>query len=122
MRLWSASLACAVVALAGNSTASGAPFLGYGFDTCTAPALSSLNAWLDSPYRAVGVYLGGTNRACADGNLSASWGGIASSAGWGLLPLYVGLQAPCVSSAKLAKINPSQAGAQGNQAALDAFS
>src|SRR5438128_1984281 len=32
-----------------------------------------MSAWLASPYRAVGIYLGGSNRACPDGNLSASW-------------------------------------------------
>ena len=30
-------------------------------------------AWSASPYRAVGIYLGGANRHAADGNLSASW-------------------------------------------------
>ena len=46
-------------------------FTGYGFEACTAPSLAALKAWSASPYRAVGIYLGGTNRACADGNLSA---------------------------------------------------
>jgi hypothetical protein len=122
VRLALASLVCSFVPLVGAGPGSAAVFTGYGFDTCTAPQLSSLDAWLASPYRAVGIYLGGANRACADGALSASWVGFAGSAGWGLIPLYVGLQAPCVAQAKLAKIDPSAAAAQGTQAAQDAFS
>ena len=80
-------------------------FTGYGFEACTAPSLAALKAWNASPYRAVGIYLGGTNRACADGNLSASWVSSTLSLGWSLLPLYVGLQAPCVGQSGLKKIS-----------------
>ena len=76
-------------------------YQGYGFDACTAPALSALSAWTVSPYRALGIYVGGVNRACGNGNLSASWVGGATGGGWSLLPLYVGLQAPCVGQAGL---------------------
>ena len=98
-------------------------FTGYGFDACTAPSTASLNAWAASPYRALGIYLGGVNRACADGNLSASWVSSTLASGWALLPLYVGLQAPCVSSASLAKISTSvtTAASQGRTAADDAI-
>src|SRR5581483_373627 len=70
--------ACAAFASAGRTTTlraatAGGTFTGLGFDTCTAPSLSALGAWLASPYRAVGIYVGGVNRACGDGNLSASW-------------------------------------------------
>ena len=80
-------------------------FTGYGFEACTAPSLAALKAWNASPYRAVGIYLGGANRACADGNLSASWVSSTLSLGWSLLPLYVGLQAPCVGQSGLKKIS-----------------
>jgi len=103
--------------------ASGQPravFAGLGFDACSAPALQELQAWLGSPYRAVGIYLGGINRACPDGNLSAAWTAGAVTIGWNLLPLYVGLQAPCVSQQGLALIDPSMAAAQGAAAADDA--
>ena len=63
-----------------------------------------MQKWLASPYRAIGIYLGGINRACPDGNLSASWTATVVSQGWNLLPLYVGLQAPCVPQAGLALI------------------
>jgi hypothetical protein len=97
-------------------------YTGYGFDACTAPSLASLNAWTASPYRALGVYIGGANRACGDGNLSASWVASATAAGWSLLPLYVGLQAPCVSQSSLQKIssNAITANNQGIAAADDA--
>ncbi len=99
-----------------------ATFTGPGFDTCTAPSLKALSAWLASPYRAVGIYVGGANRACADGNLSASWVASATAGGWSLFPLYVGLQAPCVSDKTLARIDPASAAAQGTAAAADAVS
>ena len=62
------------------------------------------------------------NRACKDGNLNASWVSSTLASGWSLLPLYVGLQAPCVSGAKLAKIssNLTTAANQGRAAATDA--
>ena len=99
-------------------------FTGYGFDACTAPSTNALQAWSASPYRAVGIYLGGVNRACADGNLSSSWIATTLGMGWNLLPLYVGLQAPCVSQSKLQHIssNLSTAGSQGRAAADDAAS
>jgi hypothetical protein len=98
-------------------------FTGYGFDACTAPSSSALNAWSASPYRALGIYLGGVNRACSDGNLSASWVTSTLAAGWSLMPLYVGLQAPCVAP-KLAKMSssPATAANQGRAAADDAVS
>ena len=43
------------------------------------------------------------NRACADGNLTATWVSTTLASGWSLLPLYVGLQAPCVGETKLAQ-------------------
>jgi hypothetical protein len=115
-----------LVALVGASAAPAAPrggaalYAGPGFDTCSAPSLATMQSWLASPYRAVGIYIGGVNRACPDGNLSAAWATSAVASGWNLLPLYVGLQAPCVSQAGLALINPAAAAADGAAAADDA--
>lgn len=97
-------------------------FTGYGFDTCAAPSLQALTAWQVSPYRALGIYIGGANRACSDGNLNSFWVAAVEGMGWNLLPLYVGLQAPCVSQQKLARIssNLDTAAAQGAAAADDA--
>ena len=108
---------------AANKASRASVFTGYGFDACTAPSTAALSAWSASPYRALGIYLGGANRACGDGNLNASWVSSTLASGWALLPLYVGLQAPCVSSAKLAKISSNLATAanQGRAAADDAI-
>ncbi len=90
-----------------------------GFDTCTAPSASAMRAWR-SQYAAVGVYIGGVNAACAYGNLSAGWVKSAASMGWGLLPTYVGPQAPCWGVGSGVLISAGGAVAQGSAAALDA--
>ncbi|MGK5629517.1 DUF1906 domain-containing protein [Streptomyces sp. URMC 123] len=72
-------------------------FTGWGFDTCHAPSLDTLEAWQESPYRAVGVYIGGRARACPDQpHLDEEWVRAADDMGWGVLPIYVGSQSPCV--------------------------
>ncbi|MEW1952740.1 glycoside hydrolase domain-containing protein [Terrabacter sp. NPDC080008] len=112
--------AAAVPAALTATAASPRTFTGMGFDTCAAPSAATMQKWLGSPYRAVGVYIGGSMRACGDGNLSASWVNQVSSMGWGLIPIYVGVQAPCVNQTGLATIDPKQAAAQGKAAANDA--
>jgi Rv2525c-like, glycoside hydrolase-like domain len=91
-----------------------------GFDTCTAPSLSTMHVWR-SDYAAVGIYIGGLNAACAYGNLSAEWVRTVVSSGWGLLPIYVGPQAPCWGGTGVT-INPGKAAAEGRAAAADAVS
>ncbi|GAA1987525.1 glycoside hydrolase domain-containing protein [Kitasatospora viridis] len=82
-------------AMDGNTAA----YTGYGFDTCAAPSSSTMSSWLtNSPYRAVGIYIGGANRGCSQPNLTASWVQQQASAGWHFMPLYVGLQASAISS------------------------
>ncbi|WP_163508478.1 glycoside hydrolase domain-containing protein [Fodinicola acaciae] len=94
-------------------------FTGRGFDACTAPSSNTMSAWLNSPYRGVGVYIGGINRACSQANLTASWVSQQDSRGWHIFPIYVGLQAPCWSGSG-SKINPATALSQGQAAAQDA--
>ncbi|MFD7711128.1 glycoside hydrolase domain-containing protein [Streptomyces sp. NPDC059785] len=68
-------------------------YRGKGFDACTAPAQESMDAWKDtSGYGAVGVYIGGVNRACAQPHLTAGWVAKQYEAGWRFFPLYVGRQ------------------------------
>lgn len=68
-------------------------FTGKGFDACTAPSAATMHTWLQrSPYRAVGIYIGGSDRACAQPNLTASWVSQQQSAGWHFMPIYVGPQ------------------------------
>jgi hypothetical protein len=103
-----------------SAIAAASTFNGMAFDTCSAPSASTMSAWLASPYRGVGIYIGGSMRACGDGNLSSGWVTQVRSMGWGLLPIYVGLQAPCVNQAGVGKIVASQAAAQGTSSAVDA--
>lgn len=103
-----------------SASAGGSVFTGLGFDACTAPSSRSMAAWADSPYRAIGVYIGGSNRGCSQPNLTASWVGAQTAAGWHLIPTYVGLQAPTSSCSSCAKLSPSRAVAQGQEAAVDA--
>jgi hypothetical protein len=68
-------------------------YVGLGFDACTAPSTAQMTAWSASPYTAVGFYLGGADRGCAQPELTASWVSTEVAANWRLLPLYVGPQA-----------------------------
>ncbi len=95
-------------------------YTGGGFDTCAAPAASVLTRWLASPYRAVGIYIGGVNRACSQPNLTAGWITSIQRSGWHYFPIYVGRQATCVQAGGDALINPKKAAAQGKAAAVDA--
>ncbi len=69
-------------------------YVGLGFDTCTAPSSSVMQAWLqDSPYRAIGIYIGGADTACDQPNLTAAWVQQQAAAGWRFIPMYAGPQA-----------------------------
>ena len=97
-----------------------AAYAGKGFDACTTPSTAAMNAWAASPYRAVGVYIGGVNAACAQPNLNAAWVSAEAAAGWQLIPTYVGLQGAGACSGTCQSITPGQASAQGAAAANDA--
>jgi peptidoglycan hydrolase-like protein with peptidoglycan-binding domain len=97
-------------------------FKGRGFDACTAPSASQMQAWLSSPYRAVGVYIGGVSRACSQPNLTASWVSTQVAAGWHLISIHVGLQAPCTGFSNRISTDPATATSQGRSAASDAVS
>ena len=105
---------------AASRARSGTVFTGLGFDACSTPSARSMNAWKESPYRAVGVYIGGVNRACSQPNLTPEWVAAQTSVGWHLIPTYVGLQAPTSACSSCAKLSAGQATAQGVAAAVDA--
>jgi hypothetical protein len=88
-----------------------------GFDTCTAPSLRAMRAWR-AKYAVAGVYIGGSNMACDYGNLSPGWVRTVTSMGWGLLPTYVGPQAPCYGAGDM--INAKHAAVEGQAAGRDA--
>lgn len=88
-------------------------YRGFGFDNCAIPNGSAMRAWRrHSHYRAVGVFIGGSDLACAQTNLSRSWLRHQAYAGWHFMPLYVGPQA---SFGQL-----SRPGREGTAAAADA--
>ncbi len=97
-------------------------YTGLGFDACATPSARTMRAWASSPYRAIGVYIGGANRACSQPNLTPEWVEEQVAAGWHPIPTYVGLQAPTSSCGSCAKLSSSsgRAAAQGTEAAEDA--
>jgi hypothetical protein len=67
-----------------------------GLDTCEAPSVSQMRAfWTRTPYGWFNMYIGGSMRACPNGNLSSTWISQVGGMGWKLLPTWVGPQAPC---------------------------
>jgi hypothetical protein len=97
-------------------------YTGLGFDACSAPSSSQLQSWSGaSPFHAFGIYIGGTNMACSQSNLSSAYVSQEVAAGWHLIPTYVGLQAPG-NGCGCAAISASSAAAQGTAAAQDAVS
>lgn len=66
---------------------------GLGFDTCTAPSAKQMDAWATSPFNTVGIYIGGSERACDQPNLTGDWVVARARSGWHFMPLYVGWQA-----------------------------
>ena len=98
----------------------GSVFTGLGFDTCSTPSTKAMAAWAESPFRGVGIYIGGENSACSQPNLSSSWVSAQTTAGWHLIPTYVGLQATTSSCSSCAKMTTIAAASQGTAAAEDA--
>jgi hypothetical protein len=93
---------------------------GVGFDACTAPGTDVMTAWrASSPYRAVGIYIGGVNRACTQPQLTAAWVASQVAAGWRLVPIYMGLQPQCTTSSKRFRFSAAEAASAGRSAASD---
>jgi len=86
---------------------------GKGFDTCSAPSTTVMHNWLASPYRDIGIYIGGINRDCPQPELTSSWIATTRSYGWDFMPLWVGPQAPCTAYSKTISIDPTVAQTQG---------
>jgi hypothetical protein len=116
-----ASASAVTAPVAGTFVAGPAVFTGYGFDACTAPSARSMRAWRESsPFEAIGVYIGGRNRACSQPNLTTAWVSEQVALGWHLIPTYVGLQATTSSCTSCAKLTSSFATAQARAEADDA--
>jgi hypothetical protein len=88
---------------------------GKGFDACAAPSSAAMSAWrANSSYQAIGIYIGGSDRACAQPNLTAAWVQQQAAAGWHFFPLYVGPQVA------FGEVKVSSAASQAVSAAQDA--
>ena len=95
-------------------------YAGPGFDACAAPSANAMTKWLSSKFRAVGVYIGGINRACAQASLTPSWLASITGQGWHFFSIYPGLQSSCVLGSGDATISTAHAASQGTAAADDA--
>jgi hypothetical protein len=66
-----------------------------GWDKCEAATVAQMQTWwTNSSYYNAGIYIGGSNRSCANTNLTSTWITAVHSQGWGLYPTWVGPQAP----------------------------
>ncbi len=92
----------------------------FGFDACETPTLTQMRTWRQhSPYRTIGIYIGGVLRHCANAALkSPAWVTSVVIQGWHVMPIYVGPQAPCTGFR--VTIDASKATADGTAAAKDA--
>ncbi|MER5353254.1 glycoside hydrolase domain-containing protein [Kitasatospora sp. NPDC002551] len=74
-------------------------FIGRGFDACAAPSSDLMRAWkTNSPYGAVGIYIGGSAMYCPQPNLTPDWMQRQAADGWRFMPIYVGRQASRITS------------------------
>ena len=80
-----------------------------------------MRAWRRSPYHAIGVYVGGQNRTCAQPALTRRWVGAVAVLGWRLIPIFKGRQPPCGGKASDLKIFPAVAASEGTWAADNAW-
>jgi hypothetical protein len=103
-----------------NAGTTATRFTGLAFDTCTAPTLAQLSAWKASPYKALGIYIGGANRSCAQPQLTPAWVTAATAMGWRLVPVFLGLQAPCSTRTTALKMSTTSSNRQGVREADDA--
>lgn len=84
-----------------------------GFDQCSAGTSARMQTWWTySPYYDTNVYIGGVNRACPQPNLSSTWVRRVTGQGWGLIPTWVGPQAPCSAFSNRFSSTPSVAATQ----------
>lgn len=77
--------------------------------------------WAGTRFFWWGIYIGGVNRGCPTGP-TKRWINRAEADGWGLEPIWVGLQAPCFhrGGAKMSS-NAARAHQQGIHAAIKAY-
>ena len=95
---------------------------GQGFDACTAPSSSTMQKWwTNTPWSWVGIYIGGSVRACSQPNLTAAWMNTTYAQGWSYELLWVGPQAPCTTFSHRFSYDTATAYQQGKTEAISAY-
>src|SRR4051812_32202280 len=95
---------------------------GQGFDACTAPSTSTMQKWwTNTPWSWVGIYIGGSVRACSQPNLTAAWMNTTYAQGWRYELLWVGPQAPCSAFSRRFSYDTGTAYDQGKAEAISAY-
>ncbi|MCW7539485.1 DUF1906 domain-containing protein [Aquabacterium sp. A7-Y] len=95
---------------------------GKGFDACTAPSISTMQKWwTNTPWSWIGIYIGGSVRACSQPNLTANWMNKTYAQGWRYELIWVGPQAPCTSYRHRISYNKTTAYQQGKAEAISAY-
>jgi hypothetical protein len=90
----------------------------HGFDACEDPSQGAMNAWwTNTPWSWVGVYIGGSEMACSQPNLSAAWLNNQNRVGWRFQFIWVGPQAPCTGFGITFSSNTTTANQQGHSEA-----
>ena len=93
-----------------------------GVDTCAAPTTAQMQTWWNnSPYFTWYIYVGGNQRSCAQPNLTAAWISAIAAQGWGLVPIWLGPQAPCDTYLHKISYDPTTAFNQGKTEATAAY-
>lgn len=94
-----------------------------GFDACAAPSLALMGTWWTySPYYSIGIYVGGSARACSQPNLTTAWLQSAHGYGYSFYPTWVGPQMSCSGFASRMSSDPTTAWWQGMDNANQAVS
>ncbi|MEO7323977.1 MAG: glycoside hydrolase domain-containing protein [Dokdonella sp.] len=66
-----------------------------GFDQCAAGTIAQMQSWwTNTPWSDANIYIGGSNRGCAQSQLTSAWVKAIFAQGWHLIPTWVGPQAP----------------------------
>jgi photosystem II stability/assembly factor-like uncharacterized protein len=93
-----------------------------GFDTKLVPSSTAMLAWWQhSPYYDYQISLPGVANHKRNPGLTAGWITAVEHYGWGLWPVWVGPQAPCVTQKGLVLINPKNPYKQGQTQAAQAI-
>jgi Domain of unknown function (DUF1906) len=93
-----------------------------GFDVCEAPTVAQMQNWkTNSPYGWTIIYLGGSQRACPQNQLSSAWVSQVFAQGWRVVPTWVGPQSPtttCTGCTDRISTNATTARQQGRDQAV----